>query len=320
MEGDHGWEEAALNTRHMHNRNDRGGRGNTRETFQVRNTFGTHLVKCPALERLQGDGSTRSGASRASSAKAGDKSKQAAFSGKKTKTSRSNSGGGDVVLEIYRLTDSEDGVLGSLKYPGFFEATLVFAGSRKVLGNITRHLGQDGTEDEAPHGRRRASLDSPATSRPGKSLEPQTWNPANGDRDDSGEEEEEEGEDDDDDDNDDEAFSDDERGLSSHENRQRRRLATFEKNSFRQPKFWFRWQGVVSDEALAAAEVDDAELARGRVHGSGYVVFSGNDCRRFQGTMTSEQLQWNNVKMTGWKAKPQPERDFEIQWSHQPVS
>lgn len=294
MDGDDGWEEAALNNRHLHNRNDRGGRGNIRESFQIRNTFGTHLVKCPALERLQ---TSQPGPE---SSKAGGKAKQSGSSGKK-KGSRSNSGSGDVVLEIYRLTDDEDGILGSLKFPGVFEAAAVFAGSRKVLNNITRHLSQDDTEEEKPYGIRRGSLDS-SSSRAVKSQGQQAGRRVNGEAEEEDESDEEES-------------SEDEGELSGNENRQRRRIATFEKNSFRQPKFWFRWQGVISEEALAGLE--DLELKAGKAQGSGYIVFSGNDCRRFQGTMTSEDLGWNNVKMTGWKAKPQPERDFEIQWSRE---
>lgn len=294
MDGDDSWEEAALNNRHLHNRNDRGGRGNIRESFQIRNTFGTHLVKCPALERLQ---SSQPGPE---SSKAGGKAKQSGSSSKK-KGSRSNSGSGDVVLEIYRLTDDEDGILGSLKFPGVFEAAAVFAGSRKVLSNITRHLSQDDTEEETPYGTQRGSLDA-SSSKNAKSQDEHAGRRV------KGEAEEEDG-------SDEEDSSEDEGELSSNEHRQKRRIATFEKNSFRQPKFWFRWQGVISEEALAGLE--DLELKGGKAQGSGYIVFSGNDCRRFQGTMTSEQLGWNNIKMTGWKAKPQPERDFEIQWSRE---
>lgn len=276
MEEDHGWEEAALNSRHIHNRNDRGGRGNTREPFQIRNTLGTHLVKCPALERLH---VSQPGASIVTAADKGKK-----------KASRSNSGSGEVVLDIYRLTDGEDGIVGSLNFPAVFGATVVFAGSRKSLTNITRHLGQDLTAEETYTGKARGNSDQP----PVKSVDPQ-----DGSSMDEGEEE----------------ASEDEQGLSSQDTRQRRRVATFEKNSFRQPKFWFRWQGDVSDDALA--NLHDLEPQGGKVHGSGYLVFSGNDCRRFQGTMTCDKLGWNNVKMTGFKAKPQPERDFEIQWSHE---
>lgn len=299
MDPDHEWEEAAFNTRHMHNRNDRGGQRNTRESFQIRQTFGTHLVKCPALERLQ---NPQPGANSAAKVKAAaGKAKQA---GKK-KAARSNSGSGEVVLEIYRLTADENGILGALKFPGVFEATVVFAGSRKILGNITRDLGQDGAAaEEPPYGKRRGSAAS-SSSHNSNALGQQKEASLNGHS---------ESDEDEDEEDDDEEHSD-ESGLDSHEHRQRRRVAAFEKNSFRQPKFWFRWQGLVSDDVLA--DLEDLDLDGSKVHGSGYMVFSGNDCRRFQGTMTSEKMGWNNVKMTGWKAKPQPERDFEIQWSRE---
>ncbi|CAN8096321.1 unnamed protein product [Discula destructiva] len=311
MDADRDWEEAALNTRHIHNRNDRGGRGNTRESFQIRSTFGTHLVKCPALARLQ-QKTTPPGPS--SNAKVGTRSKQAG----KNKGDRSNSASSDLVLEIYRLADDENGILGSLKFPGVFEASVVFAGSRKTLGNVTRGLGQDDTASESPYGKRRGSLASASSLARKVSKQPNGVALAGESKAtyEEGEDEEDEENEEDDDDDDDENYSDGEKeGLESREHRQRRRVATFEKNSFRQPKFWFRWQGVVSDDVLA--DQDDLELQESNVHGSGYVVFSGNDCRRFQGTMTSEKMKWNNIKMTGWKAKPQPERDFEIQWSRE---
>lgn len=321
MDEDDDWAEAALNTRHLHNRNDRGGRGNTREAFQIRQTFGTHLVKCPALERLGQQASSSNPGAGGGKQQPGKKQQVAA--GKKKAGGRSNSGSaGEVVLDIYRLTDDEDGVLGSLKLAGVFEAAVVFAGSRKILGSITRGLGQDDEAAEEPaHGKRRGGSSASSSPQAKKASGPHNEASANGSRKgDDEEEDEDEGEDesdDDEEDDDDEEFSDGEHGQESHEHRQRRRAATFEKNSFRQPKFWFRWQGVLSDDAVADLE-DELEAGQGggnKVHGSGYVVFSGNDCRRFQGTMTSARLGWNNVKMTGWKAKPQPERDFEIQWT-----
>lgn len=267
MEEGRDWEDAAFNTRHLHNRNDRGGRGKTRAEFEIRNTFGTFLLKCVALEQLQHK--SNPGEAVKTNGRSG--------SGSTKKSGRSNSnsdGAGDVVLEIYRLTDGEDGILGSLKCPGVFEATVVFAGSRKLLAKITRHLEQADSE------------------RQGRSVA-----------------EEGQGSDEDAEDENEHGASSSEGDLGdgtlNRESRQRRRVATFEKNSFRQPKFWFRWQGVIDDEETT------------QVHGSGYVVFSGNDCKRFQGTMTSEQLGWNNVKMNGWKTRPQPERDFEIRWQGQ---
>ncbi|KKY38896.1 putative catalase [Diaporthe ampelina] len=288
MENDNDWQDAAFNTRHLHNRNDRGGRGQKRHEFQVSSMFGTHLIKCPAIDRLQADS-----AHAAASAGSSNKDKR-----------RRSSASGEVVLEIYRLTDDEDGLLGSLKSAGVIDATVVFAGSRKLLWRIWSQLGGTGTTDSVE-----------AESKGQKTAERMARLP-NGKEPSGGRgaswvdvEDEEDGEGDDDDDDDDDLQS-----ISSSldsEERQRRRTSTFEKNSFRHPKFWFRWQGEISNEASSAAGKGDHSRS---VHGSGYIVFSGNDCKRFQGTMTSEQLAWNNAKMSGWKAKPQPERDFEVGW------
>lgn len=278
MEQDREWEDAAFNTRHLHNRNDRGGHA-VRHEFEVRNTFGTHLVKCVALDRLQE--SVRPGSGSAKPA-----GKSASGSAKKTGRSNSNGGGtGDAVLEIYRLTDGGEGILGLLRCPGIFEATAVFSGSRKTLSSITRHLGRVDPQDTSPtppgHGGAVEGADHAA------------------DEDDEDEE--------DDGDHAHLSSGEDADGTTSRERRQRKRIATFEKNSFRQPKFWFRWQGVVVDGAGETV----------KAHGSGYIVFSGNDCKRFQGTLTSEELGWNNAKMSGFKTKPQPERDFEFRWSRE---
>ncbi|KUI65567.1 hypothetical protein VM1G_01236 [Cytospora mali] len=279
MMADNDWQEAAFNTRHLHNRNDRGGQGgNNRHEFQPSNTFGSHLVKCAAMEKLQPAAPEASvGASAKSKKKGGNRS--------------------GTVLEVYRLTDDEDGLLGSLVCAGVFEASVVFAGSRKLLWKIWQQLG--GTGGGA------ASADLDPTDSKGKAKEQigitgVKKSPRDDDSgDDSGDEEEPS-----------EANTDAQSQSSSPEGRQQRRASTFEKNSFRHPKFWFRWQGEMADDKTSSS----SNNAGTRVHGSGYIVFSGNDCKRFQGTITSEQLGWNNVKISGWKARPQPERDFEIQW------
>lgn len=403
-DSDRAWEDAAFNTRHLHNHLDRGGRpGNVRHEFKVKSTMGTHLVKCAALERLQqqqqqqerdstpsspivGPGSRRgshhlqseepvgsghgykgSGKNHASRGPGAARRKK---SGGATEphhrqgsgSGSGSSGNGEVVLEIYRLTDEEDGLLGSLRAGNVFEATVVFAGSRKTLGKITRELvgqsvgtggqgkenhpyaGQDGqNESNSSIGDAHDSskMDGKVNGSDGRLHNSRS---SLGDQASDSDEEEDEDEDLEDDDED----SDD--GNRKGKNR-RRRAAAFEKNSFRQPKFWFRWQGITTaagvqpisqshsgrgnnnhhhnasdehvdlneQENLDSHDEDDAldgPAPRGtRVHGSGYLVFANNDCRRFQGTLTSEQLGWNNVKMNGWRTRPQPERDFEICWS-----
>lgn len=302
MDSDNDWQDAALTTRHLHNRNDRGGRGQKRHEFQVSSMFGTHLIKCPAMDRLLAD-------STAAAAAAG--------SSKKAKRRRS-SASGEVVLEIYRLTDDEDGLLGSLKSVGVVDATVVFAGSRKLLWRIWSQLGGTAAADPAESdakGKKTAERMGGLPNGKGSASNSGRGGRGSGDASLRDEREHRGGnsEDDDDDDGDDDEDEDLQSVSSSldSEERQRRRTSTFEKNSFRHPKFWFRWQGQLSDEASAAAELGDHGCD---VHGSGYIVFSGNDCKRFSGTMTSEQLAWNNVKMSGFKAKPQPERDFEVKW------
>lgn len=269
MRTDDDWQDAAFNTRHLHNRNDRGGQGgNSRHAFQPNNTFGSHLVKCAAMEKLQVD------------------APEMVPSGSGSKSKKGRGSRGEVVLEVYRLTDDEDGLLGSLTVAGVLEASVVLAGSRKLLWKIWQQLGGNGSGEVA--------ADLETTGSKGKSKEQDE---------ESGDEEE--------------GSSDDEEVQSrssslDSEQRQRRRAATFEKNSFRHPKFWFRWQGNMADNRTGSSKTESTS-----VHGSGYIVFSGNDCKRFQGTVTSEQLGWNNVKMSGWKARPQPERDFEVQWAEQ---
>lgn len=292
MEDDREWEDAAFNTRHLHNRNDKRGYS-ARHEFDVRSTFGTHLVKCTALDRLREEKSPgQDGGGNGGGAKSKSASGKGTSGSSNKKTSRSNSNGasaGDAILEMYRLADGEEGILGSLRCAGVFEATVVFAGSRKTLSKITRHLGRSDLEGAAS-----SSSSSLPIRRDGSAR-------VSGHTAENGEDDDEE----DDSDDDEPSSGDDTDGGGSREKRQRKRIATFEKNSFRQPKFWFRWQGDVDDDTGAAV----------KANGSGYIVFSGNDCKRFQGTMTSEKLGWNNVKMNGFKTKPQPERDFEICWN-----
>lgn len=274
MKTDDDWQDAAFNTRHLHNRNDRGGQGgNSRHEFQPSNTFGSHLVKCPAMDKLQ------------------LAAPEASAVGSKSKKRRGSRG--EVVMEVYRLTDDEDGLLGSLVCGGVFEASVVFAGSRKLLWKIWKELGGTGSGD--------AAVDPDSTDAKSKGKEHVAiTNGKKTPRDDDSEDKE------------DDSDADDVQSQSSSldsEDRQRRRAATFEKNSFRHPKFWFRWQGEMADDTASLSGADGT-----KVHGSGYIVFTGNDCKRFQGTITSEQLGWNNVKMSGWKVRPQPERDYEVQW------
>lgn len=84
------------------------------------------------------------------------------------------------------------------------------------------------------------------------------------------------------------------------------RFATFTKNSFRSPKFWIQWQSTAARA--------DSEPSTSLEQDSGYVVFSGNDCRKFNATLTSQRLDWRNKALQGWKTKTASDRDDLFRW------
>merc|ERR1712070_408615 len=69
------------------------------------------------------------------------------------------------------------------------------------------------------------------------------------------------------------------------------RVEAFQKNSFRNPKFFLAWQGEVT---LAPGQI---KVEKNR----GYVVFSGNDCRSFEGTLSCSSIGWKDVAIKGRK-------------------
>lgn len=71
------------------------------------------------------------------------------------------------------------------------------------------------------------------------------------------------------------------------------RARAFEKNSFRNPKFWMKWKGTTG--APVAGEPEMAELD------TGYLVFANNTCDRFEGTITCASLDWKQLKLKGRK-------------------
>lgn len=85
------------------------------------------------------------------------------------------------------------------------------------------------------------------------------------------------------------------------------RFQVFEKNSFRSPKFWLAWKGKVRGTESSREHRPEA--------GSGYVVFSGNHCRKFKGVIDCKSLGWENVSIAGWKATSRSERDFGFLWA-----
>lgn len=183
-------------------------------------------------------------------------------------------------MEIYRLTDDMDGLLGELIFPGVLDVGIILAATEKGLDELAsqHHHVQDGQTNESPY----------------TNAEPSVAQLVHGD---------------------DELQSDsgdsDECSASNtstpSENKERHRFENFEKNSFRQPKFWLWWKGNIH----AASETSE-QAEQECQSGMGYVVFSGNTCKRFDGTLSCELLGWNNVAISGRKICDMKERDVAI--------
>ena len=200
------WHEAAFASKHIPHRL---AKSHTKRTsFDVRKLFGRYETKCPATS---------------------------ATSGETSKPSRGKLQ--EPTIEIFRLSEDGNGVLGQIILPGALEAEIVLSGSRDTLNAVISKL--EGSTPPSPDPGTEGQ-DTLATSR-----------------------------------------------------------SPFEKNSFRAPKFWLRYKST--------SDPNDT--------GTGYLVFSGNDCLRFKGTLSSERRGWDNTALSGWKAAGFSERDVPFHWS-----
>lgn len=71
------------------------------------------------------------------------------------------------------------------------------------------------------------------------------------------------------------------------------RARAFEKNSFRNPKFWMKWKGTRGTSVAGEPQVAESD--------TGYLVFASNTCDRFEGTITCASLDWKQLKLKGRK-------------------
>jgi hypothetical protein len=189
------WQDAAFSSRHMHNNR---GNKSKRSTFDVRKTFGSYEVKCSAWQKLDNISSDRPAS-----------------------------------LELYRLTEKGEGVVGQLQMPGAIDVAVVLAASRESLRRTVETV--EGEEDE--------------------------------------DEDEEE------------------------DNEEQSRFETLTAKPPSSPKL-----------SRKASEGDDVET------GLGYIVFAGNDCRKFKGTLNCEAYGWKDVAITGHKIAARSESDVPVVW------
>lgn len=72
-----------------------------------------------------------------------------------------------------------------------------------------------------------------------------------------------------------------------------RRARAFEKNSFRNPKFWMKWKGKPAADSDGETKPVQSDM--------GYLVFSNNACDKFDGTITCPALDWKQLKLKARK-------------------
>jgi hypothetical protein len=228
---DDDWQTAAFASRHMHNRvQNKPSRRN--RPFDVHKTFGSYACKCASWKSKYDE----------------------------------HGDGGDITLELYRLSPNGESILGEIHFPRALEAAVVLSGSRASLKETVQEMEADSDEEN----------------------------------------EENEEVDDDDGQGSCESGKSDAEDLTHERDSEEEpaRFRKFEKNSFRAPKFWIRWNGVV-------------EGSEGVTSDLGYVVFSGADCRKFKGTITCGPLGWKDVAISGHKISGRGASDVPIKWNEQ---
>ncbi|QPC70938.1 hypothetical protein HYE68_001690 [Fusarium pseudograminearum] len=185
-------------------------------------------------------------------------------------------------LTIQSFTADEHGLVGTLHLPGVLDAEVHMSGSRKKLQEI---LDADNTSDDdlgsredldTEHDNHETGTESAATS--SNAGPPQHSEDAN---DSHGSE------------------------ISTQEDREQSRFAKFEKNTFRQPKFWLFWKGTVlvlpDNTTQASADNMVKSVPNEPQSGMGYIVFNGNGYKRFNGTISCDVLEWRDVAFSGRK-------------------
>jgi len=193
-------------------------------------------------------------------------------------------------VEIHGSTDDGRGIVASFDMAGL-RGVMLIAGSRKGLAEVVAAADAEGEEDED-------------------------------EEEEEGDEEEEDEDKDDDDDDDTQVHSNNDdpnpspNAPTKTTTHSKARASTsptptdnfappppsydapaFEKNTFRTPKFWFRFLARDAATGRAVTVADDATGGH-----MGFLEFDGNACRRFKGVVSGERF-GDNMPFEGWKVK-----------------
>ena len=157
------------------------------------------------------------------------------------------------VFEIHELTESETGLVGTFDFAKL-SGMFILAGSRKQLADIITGLEESDDDSEDEDGENQDSQDE---------------------------------------DDDTEESGNEPSAIELQDEKINRRAQAFEKNSFRNPKFWMKWKGTpVTNNDCGSGQVEQD---------MGYLVFANNECDRFEGTITCPTLDWKQLKLKGRK-------------------
>ncbi|KAK6088115.1 hypothetical protein SCUP234_01181 [Seiridium cupressi] len=178
------------------------------------------------------------------------------------------------VLDLYRLTGNGQGIVGELVLPDVLRASVILAASRKNLRVLISSLVQDdSTDDDDKEGNEDVEAENAADAEQPEDMKSHSNMPEETEQD---------------------------------------RFATFEKNSFRSPKFWLQWSGTPEPVVPVSGDAEPDQVETGL----GYIVFSGNDCRKFSGTINSSKFGWKDASISGHKIASRSESDVPVIWAH----
>ncbi|EGU76434.1 hypothetical protein FOPG_15062 [Fusarium oxysporum f. sp. conglutinans race 2 54008] len=259
------WQQEILSSRAFHNRKSRKFTPQVSSPLSITRILGSYQLQCPKAHSL-----ARTSQCNRSPAK--DER------GVKHKRHPANS----PRFEIHRFTDEEDGLEGDLFLPAVLDASFVMAGSRKKIHEILdrANISEEPdchAESIAYSPGRRSADDSDADNQQHETCPEQQSSEVSGDEDD--------------------------RPKEPHDCKTTEELRSdnFEKNTFRQPKFWLSWRGKVLVKPESDVVPEDHSPLDAIQSGIGYMVFTGNKYQKFKGTISCDILGWENVAITGWK-------------------
>ncbi|KAF5708698.1 catalase [Fusarium mundagurra] len=262
---DESWHQAMLSSRSFHNRKTRKFTAQASSPSSITRVIGSYQLQCHKAHSL---------------ARTSHLNRDPAKDEKDVRQKRHPAN--SPRFEIHRFTDEKDGLEGDLFLPDVLDASFIMAGSRKKIQEILdRAIISDGSVCDAQsiaHGPGGRSADgSDADDQQHETCPDQQPYEVSGDG------------------------HDGPKDPQDCKTTEELRSDNFEKNTFRQPKFWLSWRGKVLVQPESGVVPADHSPLDAIQFGIGYIVFTGNKYQKFKGTISCDFLGWDNVAITGWK-------------------